>query len=537
MKSRKKVVVGVSGDRISGLPDALICHILSFLPTKEAASTTVLAKRWKPLLASVPNLDFDDSIYFHPRERIDKYSKSYESFMSFVDSVLALQAKTKTPLKRFHVKCKDVVDQYWVLEWIPKVLKRGALDIDLYIPSSRDCCENSSFYPLPSKIFESKTLVRLKIQFQDGVSIDVKRCVSLPKLKTLYLDYFKIEPSKFNKLLSGCHALEELVLINLMWADSSGYKACPVTVSIPTLKRLKFCRSEDFYEGEFHEYEDYDEENINKGVSLSFDNPNLVYLEYSDVIVDKYKQVRFDSLVEANLGLRKNQAEPDKINVTKLLMGLRNVKILYLSNDTLEVLACCRERIPVFDNLLELTIKTTPYVGWKSLPPLLKSCPSLETLVFEGLHHKYTKRCGDKDGCLCKYENDLGAKKKNVRTCLTSSPVKVLKILKFGETFEDEDEDGLDVDHDDYDDEDAVSCDEVGGVVEEQIEHVKHFLETMPVLKQVILYYNTPKDEDVMKVFKKLEKLPRVASANCNVQITSKNLSLSSTSTKRGTLL
>jgi hypothetical protein len=315
-----------------------------------------------------------------------------------------------------------------------------------------------------------------------------------------------------------------------MWADSSGYKVCPVTVSIPTLKRLKFCRSEDFYEGKFHEYEDYDEENIKKGVSLSFDNPNLVYLEYSDVIVDKYKQVRFDSLVEANLGLRKNQAEPDKINVTKLLMGLHNVKILYLSNDILEVLACCRERIPVFDNLLELTIKTTPYVGWKSLQPLLKSYPSLETLVFEvlytafrstvetflsiqfdyetdsvmfqGLHHKYTKKCGDKDGCLCKYENDLGAKKKNVRTCLTSSPVKVLKILKFGETFEDEDEDGLDVDHDDYDDEDDVSC-----------------------------------DEDVMKVFKKLQKLPRVASAKCEVQIKSKNLSLSSTSTKRGTLL
>jgi len=195
-----------------------------------------------------------------------------------------------------------------------------------------------------------------------------------------------------------------------------------------------------------------------------------------------------------------------------------------------QVLACCRERIPVFDNLLELTIKTTPYVGWKSLQPLLKSYPSLETLVFEvlytafrstvetflsiqfdyetdsvmfqGLHHKYTKKCGDKDGCLCKYENDLGAKKKNVRTCLTSSPVKVLKILKFGETFEDEDEDGLDVDHDDYDDEDDVSC-----------------------------------DEDVMKVFKKLQKLPRVASAKCEVQIKSKNLSLSSTSTKRGTLL
>ena len=72
---------------------------------------------------------------------------------------------------------------------------------------------------------------------------------------------------------------------------------------------------------------------------MSFDNPNLVYLEYSDVIVDKYKQVSFDSLVEANLRLRKtpDQDETDKVNVTKLLMGIHNVKILYLSDDTLEV--------------------------------------------------------------------------------------------------------------------------------------------------------------------------------------------------------
>ncbi|XP_019096509.1 PREDICTED: putative F-box/LRR-repeat protein At5g41840 [Camelina sativa] len=371
------------------------------------------------------------------------------------------------------------------------LLKRGVLDIDLQIPTSRDICENSSFYPLPSKIFESKTLVRLKIQFKYGVNIHVKRGVSLPKLRTLHLDYIKIETSTFNKLLSGCHGLEELVLVNVMWGESE--EPSPVTVSIPTLKRLKFCRSKDFYEADFHEYGDYDEEK--EGVSLSFDNPNLVYLEYSDAIVDKYKQVSFDSLVEANLRLRNtpdgDQTETDKFNVPKLLMGIRNVKILYLSNDTLEVLACCRRRIRVFDNLIELTINTTPYVGWESLPPLLKSCPSLETLVFEGLYHNYTDRCRDKDGCLCKYDNDWGVKM-DVRTCLSSSPVKVLKILKFGKTFDDDDVDRAD---DDDDDQDAGSCDEVGDVAEEQIEHVKHFLETMPDLEQVILYYNTPNDQ------------------------------------------
>ncbi|CAL9223884.1 unnamed protein product, partial [Arabidopsis halleri] len=456
----KKKGFDVSRDIISGLPDAMICHILSFLPTKEAASTTVLAKRWKPLLAFVPNLDFDDSIYLHPRESGKKNSRS---FMAFVDSVLALKAKENAPLNRFRLECKDVVNEYRVLNWISKVLKRGVSVLDLCIPSSWDGMD--SFYTLPQDIFVSKTLVRLKIDFEDGVGIDVEGDVSLPKLKTLHLDYFKIETSTFNKLLSGCHALEELVLVDLIWDDSRvslmSRELCSVTVSIPTLRILKFCRSKRFDED-------------NDSVSLSFDNPNLVYLEYFDTIADRYQQVSFDSLVEASLGLRMTSdliyrpmystdtflESKEKINVTNLLTGICKVKILYLSDDTLEVLGYCRDTIPVFDNLIELTIKTAPDVGWKSLPALLKNCPSLETLVFEGLHHKVTKRCDEEDGCLCKFSSGWMA-----RSCLSSSRVKVIKILKFGDTYYDDDD--QDEDDDNEDDEDGESCDENGDDIEE----------------------------------------------------------------------
>ncbi|PRQ17700.1 putative F-box domain-containing protein [Rosa chinensis] len=47
-------------DRISELPDAILCHILSFFSTREAVKTSILSHRWKNVWASVPNLDFDE---------------------------------------------------------------------------------------------------------------------------------------------------------------------------------------------------------------------------------------------------------------------------------------------------------------------------------------------------------------------------------------------------------------------------------------------------------------------------------------------
>ncbi|KFK35153.1 hypothetical protein AALP_AA5G245400 [Arabis alpina] len=413
------------------------------------------------------------------------------------------------PLNKFSLRCKTRYDSARVDSWIANVLDRGVKDLDVYISSNGD-------YPLPSEILMSKTLVRLKIGGgnEEFTIYDIKD-VFLPNLKFLYLlddIVFDETGDKVSKLLSGCPVLEELVMINLMWGLS---EFCSVSSS--TLKRVTICS------------EIIDENPRN----VSFDTPNLVYLEFSDVVAIKYPKVNFDSLVEARLGLQltpiqekrsrasrdgysSNDDEEEEMdaNAADFLTGISNVKILYLSSDTLEVLNLCCKAIPVFNNLIHLTIETHQDVGWDSLPNLLGNCPNLETIVFKGLDYKDTNRCEDEtyrfnnDTYKCWDENGkrcVCKPWKGTPIGLSSSPVKTLKVFEFGEICS-------------YNDD-----------MDKQSEVIKYFLETMPNLEQVTLYWDTSFDDDLSIQLTEFQMLEKVASPKCKIQIISDNISYSTT--------
>ncbi|KAF8110718.1 hypothetical protein N665_0079s0034 [Sinapis alba] len=459
----------VSRDMFNRLPNPLISHILSFLPTKEAASTSVLSKRWRLLFASVTNIDFESD-------------EDSPSFIEFVDRVLALQGNAS--INRFSLNFTDYPDPVPVTAWILNVLRRGVSELELSV----------SDVAFPPEVFVSKTLVKLKLGEGGGLSFsdDVAK-VYLPKLKSLEMDsvVFEEDGVGFVKLLSGCPVLEELALVNIRWEY---WKSC--SVSVKSLRKLKF----------------FCEDNDENPKSVSFDTPMLEYLEYSDNIAKKYPKVKFSSLVEAHISLRltedqsadagssedeyylesDDEEEKEMVgNATNFLKGICNVQILYLSAKTLEVLAFCCEATPVFNNLIQLTVESDEEIGWDSLPGLLKNCPNLETLVFKGLVHKSTKGCGNM--CLCKPLKNP--------SCLSSSAVKVLKIIL------------------------SVHIDDEGSEVEE----IKHFLEKMPRLEQLIVYFDISYEPSVFELSKKLQSIPRIASPKCNIQVISPNLSLSST--------
>ncbi|WJX76211.1 hypothetical protein P8452_59652 [Trifolium repens] len=193
-------------DRISTLPDQILCHILSLLPTKFAATTSVLSKRWNPLWLFVENLHFDDQDF-----------ETEATFRDFVSCVFLLR-DIMVPLRSFHLKYLDTRSFYQrdLSRFIHAAVQRREIEnLNLNMPYSY--CFNLK---LPPSIFSCKTLVVLQltgIQLHDLSHV----VVDLPRLKTLHFSthqikiplYFSPKPFQrfdyLSKLLIGCPAIEE----------------------------------------------------------------------------------------------------------------------------------------------------------------------------------------------------------------------------------------------------------------------------------------------------------------------------------------
>ncbi|XP_061362328.1 F-box/LRR-repeat protein At4g14096-like [Gastrolobium bilobum] len=151
-------------DRISMLPACVLCHILSFLPTKQVVSTSVLSKTWNPLWRSVSTLHFD----FQGRMyNCDLDKEKYSRFVQWVNEVI--------------------------------------LSRDLHQPIQTFCLRH-------------RTLIVLKL---NGLVLKSISSAGLPSLKILHLEEVCFLESKYlAELLSGCPVLEDLVAKDMEFDNS-----------------------------------------------------------------------------------------------------------------------------------------------------------------------------------------------------------------------------------------------------------------------------------------------------------------------------
>lgn len=381
----KKLDTG-SKDAISLLPEEVLGNILSLIPTKQAASTSVLAKKWRNVFRLVHNLDFDDSDLLQPKEGEEERDEMRESFRNFVDRTLALQCGS--PIKKISLNCyiHMASELACVCRWISNAVERGVLELDISIQTFY--CEVF----LPPELWKSKTLVKLTLGTQNSLG-KFPPDVSLPALKSLLIDsiFFCYEDLCY-VLLPGCPVLEELVVRH------EDFVGIPFCISSRTIKKQLSvhydCESEiDFMGG------------------MSFDAPSLVSLDYSDYALAEYPHVNLESLAEARLDIRYSKMikKPD---ITGLIIGISNIETLHLSPgsadvsfpkfrlslkslDILEVCMCvCVFQVisrcvkdglllPVFKNLVSLSFGSKNKRGWKLLPYLIEQSPKLETLIIQ----------------------------------------------------------------------------------------------------------------------------------------------------------
>lgn len=182
-------------DRISNLPETLICHILSFLPTKQAVATSVLAKRWIHLWCSVLAINFSNTELYH-QEACFRFSES-------VYSVLLSRNSIKSFCLGITYGEEGIIGFPHVVKWVNHVVQSGVETIDLLVDTMF-----GGGPKLPISILSCKTLVVLKFQ---RFSVKGFSSIRLPCLKILHLSesgFFNIQD--FMLLLVGCPILEEL---------------------------------------------------------------------------------------------------------------------------------------------------------------------------------------------------------------------------------------------------------------------------------------------------------------------------------------
>ncbi|KAJ4787122.1 F-box/RNI-like/FBD-like domains-containing protein [Rhynchospora pubera] len=197
---------------INNLPNSILVHILSFLPTTQAAQTCVLSRRWRYLWAYIPTLIIDE----YSRNKAYKMKKF-------------LQLCRSPYLRNVSLELGQSADYQSCFKWLEFAMKhKDVEELSLEVSASSWPNENLH-YSLPRNIFSHSQFLRVLVLY--GCKLQNIGTVDLRNARKLSFEKINVVGNSLNDLLASCTRVEILQLKN---SDS----VTDLSANLPELKTL-----------------------------------------------------------------------------------------------------------------------------------------------------------------------------------------------------------------------------------------------------------------------------------------------------------
>ncbi|CAI0552798.1 unnamed protein product [Linum tenue] len=206
---------GDDGDKISSLPNNLIEHILTFLPLREAAKTSVLSTAWRRTWVNRPSVVFDDQFWKpYPVEvAANKQLKKLRLYAcAFTSSQISFEEfRMLTSLDLRWIKFPNAARVSFIIR-CPLLLTFTLIACDTangtYLDILSEAPSLSYFHCVGNF---SSVCVKYAPHLKDVIVHQTARLVDPSKSKD--------EPTNFMKLCGGCPALEQLCIALELFRD------------------------------------------------------------------------------------------------------------------------------------------------------------------------------------------------------------------------------------------------------------------------------------------------------------------------------